>query len=206
MSEQRGPDACREGEARAGAKADAHVKYPFPPVAPGLSWVGTFPGLRAGVGVRGASGRMASRSRVSPGQVWETNQRCRGSKRACWRARAGGRRMPQAGPWPGRRLEPKVKSKSLRLAGSCSGFQHRWDKEPVPVTSAFYSPETSQGDGASDKGMPGVGEERRLWSQQGRESVHLAHLQSRTSTLTPFPAGLCLGAARPVGPQSQRRQ
>lgn len=142
MSEQRGPDACREGEARAGAKADAHVKYPFPPVAPGLSWVGTFPGLRAGVGVRGASGRMASRSRVSPGQVWETNQRCRGSKRACWRARAGGRRMPQAGPWPGRRLEPKVKSKSLRLAGSCSGFQHRWDKEPVPVTSAFYSPET----------------------------------------------------------------
>ena len=29
---------------------------------------------------------------------------------------------PRAGPGPGQRLEPKVKSKSLRLAGSCSGF------------------------------------------------------------------------------------
>lgn len=51
----------------------------------------------------------------------------------------------------------------LRVPGWCL---HCLKKEPLPVTSTFYYPENMpQGDGASDKGMPGMGEERRPWSK-----------------------------------------
>lgn len=104
----RGPGSGREAEARWGARADAHVKCPSPSVAPGLARVDTFPGLR-GFQAPGIRSQTGSGVGLQPTlQTW----------RAGWREGAGSRRPARSG----QRLKPKVKSESLRLAGSCSGF------------------------------------------------------------------------------------
>lgn len=104
-SEPRGPAPAAK-PARAGAKADAHVKRRLPP------WR---PGSRGSARSRGCG--PGSASGVSPAQACDSDRCCGPSEPAGGRERgARGRR----GPW--QCLKPKVKSESLRLAGSCSGL------------------------------------------------------------------------------------
>lgn len=144
------------------------MNSPFPPAAPGLARVGTFPRLRAEVGARGAAGRWASR--VRPGQAWEPHLA------AAWASGLGageGRREAGARgpgrPGAGQRLEPKVKSEGLRLAGHARGSRLASPSlglRSCPCDLSILLPKNMpKGDGVNDKRMAGVGEEGRLWSK-----------------------------------------
>lgn len=176
------------------------MKCPFPPVAPGLARVGTFAGPRARVGARGPSGCAASR--VSPGQAWETNQCCRGSERACWRARARGRRVPAgrpgAGAAPGAQSQERESASCWFMLRVPSWRLQRRDEEPVPVTSAFYYPEICHGQmELAIRGCQEWGRRGASGVNRGESRCFLAHLQSRASAPTPFPPQVCAWGLEP---------
>lgn len=134
------------------------MKCPSPPEAPGLPGVGTFQGLRAGVGARGASGGAASRVRPRTGVGNQPRLQTERAGRPAGEPGQEGGGSPWAGPRPG--AAPGAPSQE-RESASCwfmlrvpSWHLHCRDKEPVPVTSAQGKP---QGDGARCKGMPRVG-------------------------------------------------
>lgn len=195
-SEQRGPGTVCEGEAPPGARqVPREMPVSLRGARAGSAW--HLPGA-AGGGRRLASG-------VRSGQVWEANQRCRPSELACRRARAGGRRepggRPGAGAAPGAPSQQREPASCWFMLRAPGPRLHCSEREPIPVTSAFYSPEMCHREMGLVKGMPAVGEQRRLWNKEGRENGPLAPLQSRAPALTPLLLQVCAwGLAARAGP------
>lgn len=202
-SEQRGPGAGRGGRGASRREGRWPREMPVPSVAPGLALVGTFP---RGCGLGSVpTGLWSQAPGVSPDRRGKPICAADGAGRlADRRGQEGGGLLPasqgQARAAPGAQSqEPEC---VLLVHARC---QHFSDKEPVPMTSAFYNLKMCHREPKPGSGVPAGGEEGRLWSKQGRKRVPLAHLQSRAQAQPLSAPGLGLGAGSQVRPLSRQQ-